>query len=117
MTGSPFVSIIMAVRNEASFITRSLAAVFAQDYPSERTEIIVADGGSDDGTRRIIETLQAERSNLFLIDNPGKIVSCGLNLALRQVKGEVVVRIDGHCEIAPDYVSRCVAHLLAGEVD
>jgi glycosyltransferase involved in cell wall biosynthesis len=117
MTGSPFVSIIMAVRNEASFIARSLAAVLAQDYPSTRTEIIIADGGSNDGTRRIIETLQAEHSNLFLIDNPGKIVSCGLNLALRQVKGEVVVRIDGHCEIAPDYVSRCVAHLLADEVD
>jgi succinoglycan biosynthesis protein ExoA len=117
MKDTPFVSIIMAVRNEAGFIRSSLAAVMAQDYPSARLEIIIADGGSTDGTRKIIEELQAGLSNLYLIDNPGKIVSCGLNLAMRQAKGEVIVRIDGHCEIAHDYVSRCVAHLLDDGVD
>lgn len=116
MNDTPFVSIIMAVRNEAGYIARSLAAVLAQGYPRDRVEIIVADGDSDDDTRRIIEALQLENANLHLIHNPGKIVSCGLNLALRQAKGEIIVRIDGHCEIASDYLRRCVELLQTEEV-
>jgi glycosyltransferase involved in cell wall biosynthesis len=117
MRDAPFVSIILAVRNEASFIGRSLAAVLEQDYPRDRVEIIIADGGSEDDTRTIVEALRRRNSNLYLIDNPGKIVSCGLNLALRIAKGEIIVRIDGHCEIARDYVSRCVEHLQTDGVD
>lgn len=117
MRDTPFVSIIMAVRNEASFIGRSVAAVLEQDYPRDRVEIIIADGGSQDDTRKIVAALQLRNSNLQLIDNPGKIVSCGLNLALRIAKGEFIVRIDGHCEIARDYVSRCVEHLQTDAVD
>jgi glycosyltransferase involved in cell wall biosynthesis len=40
-----------------------------------------------------------------------------MNIALRQARGDVVVRVDGHCVVAPDYVSRCVAHLQSGEAD
>ncbi len=59
-TEQPFVSIIMPVRNEADFIERGLRAVFAQSYPSELLEIIIADGESDDATRKIIENLKSE---------------------------------------------------------
>jgi succinoglycan biosynthesis protein ExoA len=114
---SPLVSIIMAVRNEASFISRSLAAVLAQDYPLDRMEIIIADGSSIDNTRKIVEELQQQNSNLRLLDNPGKIVSFGLNAALRVAKGEIIIRVDGHCEIATDYVRRCVQHLNEDKVD
>jgi hypothetical protein len=37
-----------------------------------------------------------------------------LNAAIAQARGEIVVRVDGHCEIARNYVSRCVHHLRAG---
>jgi succinoglycan biosynthesis protein ExoA len=114
---TPFVSIIMPVRNEANFIRRSAQAVLDQDYPRDRMEIIVADGRSSDGTRNIVEELRRKHSHLHLIDNPGEFVSFGLNAALRIARGEIVVRVDGHCEIAPDYVSRCVLHLLEGNID
>lgn len=107
----PLVSVIMPVRNEAAYIRRSLEAVLAQDYPAERIEVIVADGGSTDGTRQVIGQLQTRFPQIRLIDNPGKIVSTGLNLALAQARGEIIVRVDGHCEIASDYVRRCVEHL------
>jgi len=38
-------------------------------------------------------------------------VSTALNRALREARGDIFVRVDGHCEIAADYVSRCVDHL------
>ncbi len=113
----PFVSVIMPVRNEASFIERSVGAVASQDYPHDRMEILIADGMSADATRDIISSLQRPHANVKLIDNPGRIVATGLNAALRQAKGEIIVRIDGHCEVAPDYVRRCVWHLLHDEVD
>ena len=105
------VSVIMPVRDEAHYIRRSLGAVLAQDYPAERMEVIVADGMSTDRTRAIVQALQARHPNLRLADNPGKIVPTGLNAAIRQAKGEIIIRVDGHTEIAPDYVRQCVETL------
>ncbi|MDX6498809.1 MAG: hypothetical protein QOG23_2069 [Blastocatellia bacterium] len=111
MQNSPFVSLLMAVRNEASFIERSLGAVLAQDYPQDRFEVIVADGLSTDTTREIIEGVAAQHPNLGLVDNPGRIVSTGLNAALRAARGEIIIRVDGHTVIAPDYCRQCVETL------
>ena len=108
-----FVSVVMPVRNEAAFIANSLKAVLSQDYPSEQMEVIVADGMSSDGTAQIV----AQHRGVKLINNPGKIVPTGLNLAIEQAHGEIIVRVDGHCEIASDYVRRCVDHLLNDGVD
>ncbi len=113
----PFVSLIMPVRNEAAYIARSLGAVLAQDYPADRLEILVVDGMSDDGTREAVRALQATRPTLHLIDNPARIVPPALNIGLRHARGEIVVRVDGHCEIAPNYVSHCVSHLLEDGID
>ena len=107
----------MPVRNEGAYITRSLQAVLAQDYPQDRLEIIVADGMSSDTTRAIVELFRERHNNVRLIDNPGMIVPTGMNLAIENAQGEIIVRVDGHCEIAADYVRCCVAHLINGEVD
>ena len=83
----------------------------AQDYPMERMEIIISDGMSDDGTREIISEIQKQYSNIKMIDNPKKIVAAGLNQAIREARGEVIVRVDGHTLIAKDYVRQCVEAL------
>ncbi len=105
------VSVIMSVRNEGSFISKSLGAILSQNYPQDRMEVIVADGLSTDGTREIIRGFQIKHSNLSLMDNPKKIVAPGLNKAIRQSKGDIVVRVDGHTIIARDYVLECVRAL------
>jgi glycosyltransferase involved in cell wall biosynthesis len=102
----------MPVRNEVGFIERSLRAVVGQDYPVARMEILVADGMSNDGTRALVQALQQEHPQIKLIDNPGMIVATGLNAALRQARGDIIVRVDGHCELAPDYLRCSVSHLL-----
>lgn len=103
----PVVSVIMAVRNEAVLIARGLGAVFDQDYPTDAMQIIVADGMSDDATVDIIRTMpQAHR--VTLVTNSARTTATGLNLALRRARGDIVVRVDGHTIIAPDYVRRCV---------
>jgi glycosyltransferase involved in cell wall biosynthesis len=115
----PLVTVIMPVRNEADFIARSLGAVLAQDYPHDRMEVLIADGMSTDATRAIIAETAAQHPGISIrvLDNPGQIVPTGMNIALREAHGTIIVRVDGHCEIAPDYVSRCVEHLQADGVD
>lgn len=107
----------MPVRNEAAYIARSLRAVLAQDYPGDCLEIIVADGMSSDATVGTVKALSEKHSNVKLIKNPKLIAPTGMNLAIQQAKGEIIVRVDGHCEIATDYVRRCVAHLQEKKVD
>ena len=110
---TPYVSIIMPIRNEAAFIERSLGSLLMQDYPPERMEILVADGMSEDGTRQIVQHLIAKTSHplVCLLDNPSRIIPTGLNRAIRQAKGQVIVRIDGHTLVASDYISEGIATL------
>jgi glycosyltransferase involved in cell wall biosynthesis len=70
-------------------------------------EALIADGMSDDGTRERIEQIAASDSRIRLIDNPGRIVSTGLNLAIRQARGDIIIRMDVHSVYAPDYVEKC----------
>lgn len=46
--------------------------------------------------------------SVTLLDNPSHIIPTALNIGLRRARGDVIIRVDGHCEIAPDYVRRCV---------
>jgi succinoglycan biosynthesis protein ExoA len=107
----------MPVRNERSYMERSLRAVLEQDYPKDHLEIIVADGMSTDGTREILQSIKSQDPRVTLLDNHERTAPCALNLATAASRGDIVIRVDGHCEVARDYVSRCVAHLLEDGVD
>lgn len=113
----PFVSVIMAVRNEARFIRETIEAVLSQTYPRQQMEILISDGLSDDGTFAILKEYAARDSRIMILNNPGKIVSMGLNLAIAKSAGEILVRVDGHTLIASDYVEQCVAGLLLAGAD
>ena len=104
----PLITFVMPVRNEGAFIERSLSAVLAQDYPHDHIEVIVADGMSDDHTRELVRRTATTHANVRLIDNPQKIVAAGLNLALREARGEFIIRVDGHTVIASDYARNCL---------
>ncbi|RMH71951.1 MAG: glycosyltransferase family 2 protein [Gemmatimonadetes bacterium] len=117
MMNMPFVTVIMPIRNEEAYIEKSLGSVLAQDYPPDRMEIIIADGMSTDQTRDIIRSYQQQHSNIVLIDNPQQIVPTGFNRAVKQAKGEVIVRVDGHCEIPLNYIQTCVKQLAETKAD
>ncbi len=117
-TSQPFVSVIMPVRNEAAFIERSIAAVLEQTYPHDLIEVIVADGMSTDVTRNIVDRLAKDSEiPVYLVENPNLIAPSGLNRAIEASRGEIIVRVDGHCEIDPDYVVNCVNMLQSGKAD
>ncbi|MBN1304045.1 MAG: glycosyltransferase family 2 protein [Anaerolineales bacterium] len=104
----PVVSIVMPVYNESAYIDRSLKAILAQDYPASLLEVIVADGGSKDNTKDIIAGFVQGMPAVRMIDNPDRYMPMGFNRALKYARGEVIIMLGGHVEIASDYVSTCV---------
>lgn len=113
---SSLVSIIIPVRNERTYIEPFLDSVLAQEGIPEM-EILVADGMSDDGTSEILAKFESRERRVRVIENRGKIVSTGLNAAIREAHGEIIVRMDAHTEYAPDYVARCLETLKNSAAD
>ena len=107
----PMISVIIPCRNEAPSIGRCLDSVLASDYPPERLEVIVADGMSQDGTRKQVDRYAARDRRVRRIDNPARTTPHGLNRAIAAAQGELILRLDAHARIAPDYIAQAVQML------
>jgi glycosyltransferase involved in cell wall biosynthesis len=104
----PQVSVVCACRNEARDIDAFLTSLLGQTANGISWEVIIADGMSEDGTRGLLRYYVQKHSHLRMIDNPGRIVATGLNAAIRQARGDIIIRMDAHTEYAADYIQQCV---------
>ena len=116
MNNNPFITYIAPIRNESSFIERMIKSIINQNNNFDY-EIIVADGMSTDGTRNIINRLMKTVNEIKLIDNPEKIVSTGFNRALSISRGDYIIRIDGHAELAVDFLKNSLKELKTTNAD
>ena len=105
------VTVLLPVFNEAEHIDTCLESIAAQDYAGG-LEIVVADGGSTDGTVDKLRSWESGDPRVRVIDNPHRVQSEGLNLAAAAASGDILVRADAHSVYAPDYVHRSVETLL-----
>lgn len=73
--------------------------------------VVVADGGSTDGSRELVQRLADETNRLVLLDNPDRRQAAGVNRAvLRHGTGRRwLVRVDAHCDYPDHYAARLVA--------
>jgi glycosyltransferase involved in cell wall biosynthesis len=94
--------VIIAAADAAETLPRALDAIEAQDYQGT-IEVVVA--AADLGSARVAE------GRSLVVANPTGRTPVALNLAARSSHGEVLVRIDAHSVVPPDYVSRLVATL------
>jgi succinoglycan biosynthesis protein ExoA len=78
--------------------------------PAERLgmKIVVADGGSTDGTRATVRDFAAREPRIVLLDNPRRLQSAAVNLAVAQFGDEAdyFIRIDAHGGYPDDYCER-----------
>ena len=107
----PPVSIILAVLNESEFIDLSLGDLLSQDYQGA-IEIIVADGGSTDGTVARLNALASRDPKVKVVANPDRRQAYGLNAAAAHASFSVLMRADGHTRFASNYISRSVVAFL-----
>lgn len=112
----PTVSIIIPCYNEQATIGALLAAIQGQSYPADRLEIVIADGLSEDGTRAEVARFQSDHPSVRakVVDNHKRTIPSGLNQAIRESSGQILVRLDAHSIPIPEYVERCVQALETG---
>jgi succinoglycan biosynthesis protein ExoA len=112
----PSVSIIIPCYNEQDTIRKLLEAVYAQTFPRDDLELVIADGMSTDGTRAEIAAFTKAHPDLHIAiaENPVQSIPSALNCAIKETQGEIIVRMDAHSIPYPDYIERCVADLQAG---
>lgn len=110
------VSIIIPCKNEQATIHLLLEALYTQTYPKSALEVVIADGGSTDGTQSVIQHWQTQHHDLdiTLIDNPSGTIPAALNAAIRASQHEIIVRLDAHSKPHPEYVERMVTALQEG---
>lgn len=98
------VLVVVPCLNEAAHLPALLDHLIA-DTPG--ATIVVADGGSTDDSRAIVERLAAIHANLHLLDNPARIQGAGVNLAVRRFgeRHRWLVRVDAHCHYPRHYVA------------
>ena len=103
----PSVSVVIPARDAAATIGATLDAVLAQEYPGE-LEVVVADGSA---ASDMADAIRRGWPSVRVIPNPERVTPAGLNHAIRESGGEIVVRCDAHATLAPGYVRRAVETL------
>lgn len=112
----PQVSIIIPCYNERRTIVPLLDALTGQTFPIEALEVVIADGGSNDGTPAAIAEWQEAHPELqvLVVENHTRTIPAALNSAIKASHGQTIVRLDAHSKPQLDYVARSVAALEAG---
>lgn len=105
-------SVAIPVLNEAAYITDTLDALLATNYPTDRLEIFVVDGGSTDGTRALVGEYADEHDAVRLLDNPDQIIPAAVNRVFDRADGDVVFHLNGHTAVDEDVFDELETALL-----
>ena len=113
------VALLLPAYNEEAFLPALFGDLLAQTYPREKTEILMADSLSSDGTRRLMETFAREYGTgyrrIAVLDNPGRIQACGWNVCIREADTDVVIRVDAHSRLPADFIEKQMCCQNSGE--
>jgi glycosyltransferase involved in cell wall biosynthesis len=112
---TPFVSVVVATRDRAGLLAQTLDALAGQRWPRDQFEIVVADNGSTDGTRAVIEAFAARQAapvtRYLHVAEPGK--SLAVNAALQHARGDLLAWTDD--DVLPE--TTWIEHLAAAFED
>jgi len=111
------ISIIIPCRNEEKYISRCIESIIKQTYPTDKVEILIIDGMSEDNTRGVIEKYTKRYSYIKLIDNPRRIVPTALNIGIKRAMGEIIIRIDVHSSYPCNYVEKIILWIEKSKAD
>ncbi len=97
----------MPVLDEEPHLAEAVKRIIAQQYPGD-LEVVLALGPSHDRTDDVARTVAAADPRITLVPNPSGRTPDALNHAIGASRHEIVVRVDGHGHLPPDYISSAV---------
>lgn len=97
----------MPVRDEEKYLASSVDGILAQGYPGEM-EVILVVAPSSDATGRIAEGLARDDARVRVVANPGSTTPRALNIGVAAASHDIIVRVDAHGELAPEYIATAV---------
>jgi glycosyltransferase involved in cell wall biosynthesis len=102
------ISVIVPTLNEEEHIASVLDDMLAQERLDADVEILVADGGSTDKTREIVDRYK-DRGEVRLVDNPQRRQVFGYNRAIKEARGSIICIAHAHARFSKDYLAACLA--------
>ncbi|NRQ16368.1 glycosyltransferase family 2 protein [Ensifer sesbaniae] len=110
--------IVIPCLNEAEHI-EGLVEALRPSAARLNGAILIVDGGSTDGTREIAARLAAADASVLALDNPKRIQSAAINLAVAEYGASFgyLIRIDAHGTYPEDYCERLVEEALETGAD
>lgn len=112
--GGRDVLVVIPTLNEAGTL-ESVVRQLVDPHGSgrHRVIIVIADGGSTDGTFALALDLARTTPSIRLMDNPNRTQAAAMNRAVARfgVPGGIVVRCDAHAAYPPEFVDRLVESL------
>lgn len=112
------VSFIVVALNAGDKLNKLIGDLKRQDYDQSKIEVIFVDSNSTDNTKEVMRNLQNSDNNfsrVCILDNPKKILPCGWNVALKESKGDLIVRVDAHSSIPENFIRKNVEAIQKGE--
>ena len=113
----PTVSIIIPMFNEVGFIENCLAAFTKQDYPISKYRIIVVDGNSNDGSKKIVRNFIKNHASIVLLENKKRLTPISFNIGIKYANTEVVGIFSAHSVPSLNYISTAVDILIETKAD
>ncbi|KAM3098280.1 glycosyltransferase [Phormidesmis sp. 146-35] len=107
----PFVSLMVAAKNEEAVVGKLVKMLCQLDYPGDRYEVWVIDDNSTDRTPILLDQLAKEYPQLQVFHRPlnaGGGKSGALNQVFPLTQGEIVVVFDADAQVEPDFLRRVV---------
>src|SRR3954449_4989599 len=105
--GSPPVSVILPVLNEAKHLRAAAGSVLNQDYSGD-IKVVLSLGPSTDSSNAVAEDLAKADPRVSFVHNSSGRTPTGLNLAFAATRYPIVARVDGHSHIPNDYLRNAV---------
>ncbi|MDP8203927.1 MAG: glycosyltransferase [Candidatus Tenebribacter mawsonii] len=110
----PYVSVIIAARNEEQNIARILTVLVNQTYPVDQFQILIANDGSSDGTESIVNQFANKWDNIKLLNVVGReaVISPkknALSQAIKLADGEIILSTDADCLVGKYWIESMVA--------
>jgi glycosyltransferase involved in cell wall biosynthesis len=102
------VSLVATVLNESAYISRLLRSLAEQSRPPD--EVVIVDGGSQDGTQATLEAFaETAPFPVRILIRPRANISQGRNLAVAEASGPIIAATDAGVRLEPDWLERLVA--------